>query len=60
LPLPSSAKTSIAAGLGNKPRDFNIFGSILPTHKVKSFAPVRADKEKVTKKEQEVDIKPII
>ena len=60
LPLPASAKysTSSAAGLGNKPREFNIFGGRISGPKVKSYAPVRS--EKVIKKEQEVDIKPII
>ena len=60
LPLPASAKVSLssAAGLGNKPRDFNIFGGRIPGPKVKSYAPVRT--EKVIKKEQDIDIKPII
>ncbi len=50
LPIPASTKMSyIAAGLGNRPRDFNIFGNIINNHKVKSYAPVRT--EKVIKKE---------
>jgi len=52
LPLPASAK--VAAGLGTKPREFNIFGN---SNRVKNFAPVRAEK---AKKDQEIDIKPII
>ena len=57
--MPASTKmSSVAAGLGNRPREFNIFGNLINNHKVKSYAPVRA--EKVIKKEQEVDIKPII
>ena len=49
--MPASAKvsSSSAAGLGNKPREFNIFGGRIPGPKVKSYAPVRT--EKVIKKE---------
>lgn len=32
LPMPASTKMSTAAGLGNRPREFNIFGN---PHKVK-------------------------
>jgi hypothetical protein len=48
--MPASTKMSyIAAGLGNRVRDFNIFGNMINNHKVKSYAPVRT--EKVIKKE---------